>query len=122
MRKLALGTLTTLLLTFGIAPVAQGETFSETKEQALAQNQQNVRSTEAFDLVAAAYRGQFKSQGVPSYYQLQQAYEVGEVDAETLVSRAIEAGELSPAAAEDEAYINAVRLHLSGLSDSFSND
>ncbi|AFZ51358.1 hypothetical protein Dacsa_2788 [Dactylococcopsis salina PCC 8305] len=64
MRKLALGTLTTLLLTFGIAPVAQGETFSETKEQALAQNQQNVRSTEAFDLVAAAYRGQFKSQSL----------------------------------------------------------
>ena len=122
MRKLTLGTLTTLLLTLGIAPAAQGETFSGTEEQALAQNRQNVRSTEAFDLVAAAYRGRFESEGVPSYYQLQQAYEVGEVDAKTLVSRAIEAGELSPAAAEDEGYINAVRLHLSGLSDSHGND
>lgn len=116
MRHLTLGTLTTLLLTLGMVPATQAEPTSSNQEQARVDNQRNVRSTEAFDLVASAYRGEFEGQGIPSYYQLQQAYELGEVDAETLVSKAIEAGELSPAAANDEGYINAVRLHLDQLS------
>lgn len=118
MRNLTLGTLTTLLLTLGVAPAAQaGGMYTGEEKQAVGQQQQNVRSTEAFDLVASAYRGEFQSQGIPSYYQLQQAYETGEVDAQKLVNRAIAAGELAPSAAEDEGYVNAVRLHLSDLSD-----
>jgi hypothetical protein len=115
MRHLTLGTLTTLLLTLGVAPPAEPGSMSATQEQTYAQNQPNVRSTAAFDLVSAAYRGKFEAQGIPGFYQLETAYETGEVDAEKLVNRAIAAGELSPAAADDEGYLNAVRLHLSEL-------
>ncbi|MDR9403962.1 MAG: hypothetical protein RI580_11025 [Halothece sp. Uz-M2-17] len=122
MRKLTLGTLSTLLLTLGAVPAVQAETHS-TEEQAYSrENGQNVRSTAAFDLVSAAYRGRLESEGIPSYYQLQQAYETGQIDAEQLVTRAIAAGELSPAAAEDEGYISAVRVHLSDLTEQGQNE
>ncbi|AFZ43976.1 hypothetical protein PCC7418_1807 [Halothece sp. PCC 7418] len=115
MGHLTLGTLTTLALTLGLALPAQAEGMQPTQEQTYAQNRQNVRETEAFNLVSAAYRGEFEPEGIPSYYKLEEAYEAGEIDAETLVNRAIAAGELSPTAANDEAYVNAVRLHLSEL-------
>jgi len=121
MRHLTLGTLTTLMLTLGMAPAAQAEMHT-TEEKARVQNRQNVRSTEAFNLVASAYRGEFESQGIPGYNQLEQAYRSNQVDAETLINRAIAAGELSPAAAEDEGYVNAVSLHLSDLVDRGQDD
>jgi hypothetical protein len=106
-------------MTVGVVPAAQAETINSESEaeQAYTQNQRNVRSTAAFDLVSAAYRGRLESEGVPSYYRLQQAYETSQIDAEDLVNRAIAAGELSPAAAEDEGYIEMVRVHLSDLTD-----
>lgn len=122
MRNLTLGTLSTLLLTLGIAPATQAEPMRTPQEQAYTQQTRNVRSTEAFNLVASAYRGEFISQGIPSYHQLEQAYKTNQLDAEMLVERAIAAGELSPAAAEDEAYLNAVSLHLSDLADRGSDD
>lgn len=122
MRNLTLGTLSTLLLSLGIAPATQAETMTTTQEQAYTQQNRNVRSTEAFDLVASAYRGKLESVGVPSYHQLEQAYQANQIDAEMLVDRAIAAGELSPAAAEDEAYLNAVSLHLSDLADRGQDD
>ena len=115
MRRLILGTLTTLFLTVGFTPIAQGEMKPSPQEAVHSYKQQNVRSSEAFDLVASAYRGDFESQGIPSYYQLEQAYVAGEITAKKLVNSAIAAGELSPAAAQDEAYLNAVRLHLDSL-------
>jgi hypothetical protein len=117
MRNLTLGTLSALLMTAGIVPAAQAETINAEAEQAYTQNQRNVRSTAAFDLVSSAYRGRLEAEGVPAYYQLQQAYETNQIDAEDLVNRAIAAGQLSPAAAEDEGYIEAVRIHLSDLTD-----
>ncbi len=122
MRNLTLGTLSTLLLTVGVVPAAQAETMNSAEEQAYTQNQRNVRSTAAFDLVSAAYRGRLESQGIPGYYRLQQAYETSQIDAEDVVNSAIAAGELSPAAAEDEGYIRAVRLHLSDLTDQGQHD
>ncbi|AFZ44714.1 hypothetical protein PCC7418_2571 [Halothece sp. PCC 7418] len=122
MRRLTLGTLTTLLLTLGATGTAQAEAMSSGNEQVRVQGHQNVRSTEAFNLVASAYRGEFRSQGVPSYGNLEQAYATGQIDAETLVNRAIAAGELAPAAAQDEDYLNAVSLHLSDLVDRGQDD
>ena len=122
MRRLTLGTLTTLLLTLGAAGTAQAETTASGNEQARVQSSQNVRSTEAFDLVVSAYRGEFRSQGIPSYGNLEQAYTTNQIDAETLVNRAIAAGELSPKAAQDEGYLNAVQLHLKDLVDHGQDD
>lgn len=115
MRQLTLGTLTTLAVTLGVALPAPAAGMPPTQEQTYAQDRQNVRDTEAFNLVAAAYRGELEAQGIPSFHQLEEAYEAGEVDARTLVNRAIAAGKLAPAALEDDAYLNAVRLHLSDL-------
>lgn len=122
MRRLTLGTLTTLLLTLGAAGTAQAEMIPSENEQARVQSNQNVRSTEAFDLVASAYRGEFRSQGIPSYGNLEQAYKTHQIDAETLVNRAIAAGELSPEAAQDKGYMNAVELHLRDLVDRGQDD
>jgi len=117
MRNLTLGTLSTLLMTVGVVPAAQAEAINPEEERAYTQDQANVRSTAAFDLVSSAYRGRLESEGIPSYYQLQQAYETSQIDAEDLVNSAIAAGQLSPAAAEDEGYIEMVRVHLSDLTD-----
>ncbi|AFZ43975.1 hypothetical protein PCC7418_1806 [Halothece sp. PCC 7418] len=122
MRQLTLGTLSTLLLALGAVPAAQAESMNPAEEQAYTQNQRNVRSTAAFDLVSAAYRGKLESAGIPSYHKLQQAYETGQVDAEDIVNSAIAAGELSPTAAGDEGYMNAVSLHLSDITDRGQDD
>lgn len=121
MRHLTLGTLTTLLLTLGMIPTIQTETIASNQAQAEIDNESSVGPTEAFDLVARAYRGAFEAQGIPSYYELEQAYETGELDAEMLVKKAIEAGALSPDTAQDEGYINAVKLHLDRLTQEKGN-
>lgn len=72
----------------------------------------DVRKTEAFNLVSSAYRGQFESQGIEGYALLVSNYNSGELTAEDLIRAAIDAGELSPKAMEDEAYVNAVELQL----------
>ena len=78
----------------------------------------DVRRTEAFNLVSSAYRGQFEQQGVNSYAVMISDYETGELTAETLINAAIEAGELSPNAMQDESYIRAVDSQLEALSNS----
>lgn len=77
----------------------------------------DVRRTEAFNLVSSAYRGQFESQGIDGYAVMVSNYNSGELTAESLIQAAIDAGELSPRALEDEAYVNAVELQLETLSN-----
>ena len=77
----------------------------------------DVRRTEAFNLVSSAYRGDFEDQGVNSYAVLVDNYETGELTAEGLIDAAIEAGELSPAAMDDDSYIQAVDSQLMGLTN-----
>lgn len=121
MRYLTLGTLTTLLLILGIVPAIPLKTIASEQAQGDVDTQPNVRPDDPFDLVAAAYRGEFEAQGVPGYNQLEQAYETGEIDAEILVKKAIKAGALPPAAANDEGYINAVKLQLDQLNQERGN-
>ncbi|MEM7592188.1 MAG: hypothetical protein AAF383_11825 [Cyanobacteria bacterium P01_A01_bin.83] len=75
----------------------------------------DVRRTEAFNLVSSAYRGDFEEQGINSYAVLETDYESGELTAEDLINAAIETGELSPKAIEDESYIEAVDNQLNAL-------
>ena len=76
----------------------------------------DVRRTEAFNLVSSAYRGDFEDQGINSYAVLVGNYEAGELTAEDLINAAIESGELSPGALEDESYVEAVDSQLNALS------
>lgn len=78
----------------------------------------DVRRTEAFNLVSSAYRGDFEDQGIESYAVLISNYEAGELTAQDLIQAAIDAGELSPSAMEDAAYVEAVNTQLSALSES----
>jgi hypothetical protein len=77
----------------------------------------DVRRTEAFNLVSSAYRGDFEDQGINSYATMVSNYEAGELTAEDLISAAIDAGELSPSAMEDDSYVQAVDSQLSSLTD-----
>ena len=77
----------------------------------------DVRRTEAFNLVSSAYRGDFEDQGINSYGTLISNYEAGELTAEDLISAAIESGELSPSAIEDDSYVQAVDSQLNALTN-----
>lgn len=78
----------------------------------------DVRKTEAFNLVSSAYRGDFEDQGINSYAVLVSNYEAGELTAEDLIAAAIDAGELSSSAMEDESYVQAVDSQLNALTQS----
>ena len=75
----------------------------------------DVRRTEAFNLVSSAYRGQFEAQGIDGYAVMVSNYNSGQLTAEDLIEAAIEAGELSSKAMEDDSYIRAVEFQLRSL-------
>ena len=74
-----------------------------------------VNKIEPFNLVHRAYSGDFSNQGIPSFQQLSNAYERGEIEAEDLVKVAINQGRLSQDALNDESYLNAVEFQLHNL-------
>ena len=93
----------------------------ETLEQAKSSDynsRYDVRRTEAFNLVSSAYRGDFEDQGINSYAVLVDDYEAGELTAEDLIEAAVDAGELSPMALEDDSYVEAVDSQLNALTQS----
>ena len=90
------------------------ETLEEVQSNDLNANY-DVRRTEAFNLVSSAYRGDFEDQGINSYAVLIENYETGELTAENLIQAAIDAGELSPSAMEDDSYVAAVDAQLDAL-------
>ena len=69
-------------------------------------------------MVSSAYRGDFEDQGINSYAVLVSNYEAGELTAEDLIAAAIDAGELSSSAMEDESYVQAVDSQLNALTQS----
>lgn len=93
------------------------ETYQEAASSDL-DSPYDVRRTEAFNLVSSAYRGDFEDQGINSYAVLVGNYESGELTAEDLIGAAIESGELSPGAMEDDSYVQAVDAQLKGLTNS----
>ena len=94
------------------------ETLEEAQSSDFDYSSYDVRRTEAFNLVSSAYRGDFEDQGVNSYAVLVTDYESGELSAEDLVNAAVDAGELSPFALEDDSYIEAVDSQLNALTQS----
>ena len=94
------------------------ETLEEAQYSDLDYSGYDVRRTEAFNLVSSAYRGDFEDQGINSYAVFVTNYEDGELTAEDLVNAAVDAGELSPLALEDDSYIEAVDSQLNALTQS----
>lgn len=96
-------------------PATRAEETMEEAQSSDLNTAYDVRQTEAFNLVSSAYRGDFEDQGINSYAVMITNYEEGELTAEDLVSAAIDAGDLSPSAMEDQSYIEAVDSQLMGL-------
>ena len=99
-------------------PETRAEEALEEYQSASDSSNYDIRRTEAFNLVSSAYRGDFEDQGINSYAVLITNYETGELTAENLIQAAIEAGELSNSALEDDAYVQAVESQLEALTQS----
>ena len=108
--KLTLGGLVLLFSAIMTAPQAIAQESDDMSAS------YDVRRTEAFNLVSSAYRGDFEDQGIGGYNVLMTEYEAGNLTAEDIIKAAIEAGDLSPAAMEDDGYVNSVDVQLSTLS------
>lgn len=61
-----------------------------------------------FDLVTRSYQGYLADQGIPSYGALITALDLGKVNAEDLVEKAIAKGRLAPETIDDQGYLNSV--------------
>ena len=60
------------------------------------------------NLVTNAYQGFYAEQGIPSYGALITALDLGKVNAEDLVEKAITKGRLAPETIDDQRYLNSV--------------
>jgi hypothetical protein len=93
MKRIILGSLSTLLLVGVIAPAGFAQSGGEvcntsptgnaTTQSPVSMdntaNRMNVRDTEAFNLVSLAYRGEFEDMGIPSYNRLVTEYTTGDL-------------------------------------------
>ena len=126
MKKLLVGSLSILLMSTAIVPAVKAQMedseteypteANQTSSSSSSMDMYDIRRTEAFNLVSSAYRGEFEDYGIPSYAELSTEYQSGQITPEQVVEAAVEAGELSPKAQQDEDYLNAVELQLEGLS------
>ncbi len=101
-----------LLISSSVSP---GVLQAQSTRNKIAQQSQNDRLIDAFDLVSAAYRGYFQEWGIPGYARLDQAYRGGQITASDLIKAAIAANRLSATAIEDPSYIHAVDTNLYDL-------
>lgn len=105
-----------LLLTVGITALAvQAQEKTAYNPTTHGRTPSSVSQITPFDLVSQAYRGYFKSQGVPGYQSLITAYQGGQIDALSLVKSAIDDNKLSQSVLNDREYINAVDDNLKDL-------
>ncbi|MEB3211426.1 MAG: hypothetical protein VKL39_08720 [Leptolyngbyaceae bacterium] len=123
MKRLVISGLSTLLLLGATAPVVTAQTSGDDYGNDPMTPSSNtyggygtdIRQTEAFNLVSFAYRGQLEDEGIAGYNQLIQDFRTRDVTAEDVVQAGIDNGYLSPAALEDEQYVNAVFVQLESL-------
>lgn len=115
MKRLILSSLSTMLLTGTVAPVALAQTDPNTLNDIRIFNYEDLRMTEAFNLVSLAYRGQLEDEGIEGYGILIQNYRTGYVTVEDLIRAGVEEGYLTEATLSDEDYVNAVDTQLNAL-------
>lgn len=113
MKRLVLGGITTLLMSTAVAPAAVAEIHSDVSSSPM--SYEDIRMTEAFNLISFAYRGQFEDEGIAGYSELVNDYRTGNIDAEAIIRAGIEDGYLTESALEDEDYLEAVRTQLNAF-------
>jgi hypothetical protein len=75
----------------------------------------NNPSLTPFQLVALAYQGTYRPQGIPGFAGLISAYHFRTITAQDVIAAAIAAKELTPAVLTDRDYVSAVDLQLFSL-------
>jgi len=89
---------------------------------AVSETRTNHHNIQPFNLVQAAYQGQFSEQGISGFSRLVNGYNRSQIEAKDLVEAAIAKGRLSPDTLEDSSYLSAVSLQLQGLSNQRDSD
>jgi hypothetical protein len=115
MNRYILTTLAALTLTTVAAPAVQAEptAFNPTVvgETTIA------RQLSPVALVTLAQQGKLQAQGIPSYGALVIQYQLGQLDAQTLIQGAIQANRLPAEVASNQGYVNAVNTQLQIISN-----
>ena len=115
MEKLIFSSLSVLLLLTAVVPGVKAQVQQEAESRVLQGEEYTEKRMSPSALVSAAYRGRYENWDIPGYANFEQGYRSGEITAEDLVSAGVEAGELTPQAANDDEYVNSVDSELDAL-------
>lgn len=123
MKRLVLGSLSTLLLLSAGTPALRAEMMTESLPANVSQNQTTnmppkVASRMAvtpFNLVFLAFHGFFETEGIPSSMALVSAYRSQQFSASDLVKIAVKMNRLPQNSLTDQSYISAVDSQLEAL-------
>ena len=108
MKKILIGTLSTILLSSIAIPVSAQVTLNSSRTR-------NLVEITPFDLVTGAYQGRFEEQGIPSNAVFLARVRGNRISAEDLVNSAISAGRLSENTLYDQSYLNSVETIMNNL-------
>ncbi len=109
MKKILIGTLSTILLSSLAAPVLADQVTLGSRRNL------NIVDITPFDLVTGAYQGRFEAQGIPSNAVFLAKIRSNKIDAEDLVQSAISAGRLSENTLYDQSYLSSVENLMNNL-------
>lgn len=118
MKRTLIAGLSMLLLSAGTTTAAYAETMTA-QELSMRQSMMANPILEAAltpnDLANLAYQGYLRDQGISSYSQLIFDYESGRIQGKDIVQAAVNANRLPASLLNDQSYLSAVNLQLSGL-------
>jgi hypothetical protein len=114
MKRLFLGGLSVWLMLGTLTPAVRSQTEA-INPPAQGNPPSYISQFTPSNLVGQAYRGYFKSQGIPSYGAFLTAYLNGRITAKDLVKSAIESNKLPTQILGNKDYLNAVDTELRGL-------
>lgn len=115
MKKLIFSSLSALLLLTSTSTAINAQEDADSEARIEQGEEYTEKRMPAFALVSAAYRGRYEDWDIPGYTTLETEYEAGNISAQDLVDAGVDAGELSPQAADDNEYVSFVDNELGAL-------
>ena len=102
------------------SPSSSGMSSSDNNQQptsspAAVNSTSDSYQTSPFNLAELAYRGYFKEQGIPAYYNLVSDYRAGRVTVQDIIQSGIRANKVSPDVLNNAGYVNALDAQLRNL-------